>query len=71
MSKNIAIKETVTNKRKATTLYPIKLDKEKEIATTKNIKEILNIYCCFLLNLCNRKLDKALFVISTNVHQLL
>lgn len=71
MSKNIAIKETVTNKRKATTLYPIKLDKAKEMAATKSIKEILKINCCFLPNLCKRKFDNTLLVFYTNVRQLL
>ena len=62
MSKNIAIKETITNKRKATTLYPIKFDKAKEMAATKSIKEILIMYCCCLLNLYKRKFDNKLVI---------
>lgn len=62
MSKNMAIKETVTSRRKATTLYPIKLDRENEIAVTNSIKETLNTYCCLLLNLCNRKLDTSMIL---------
>lgn len=60
MSKNIAIKDTVTRRRKATTLYSIKLEKINEIAVTLSIKETLNTYCCFLLNLCNKKFDNDL-----------
>lgn len=62
MSKNMAMRDTVTSKIKATTLYPIKLDNKKEIAETMSIIAILNTYCCFFENLYRRRLDNQKIV---------
>ena len=45
ISKNIATTETVNKRINATTLYPIKADKKKQIVETTTTEVIPNIYC--------------------------
>ena len=44
MSKNIAINDTVTNNKKATTLYSIKFERAYDTAATNNINSTLTMY---------------------------
>jgi hypothetical protein len=51
ISKNIAIRETVTNKINATTLYPMNEENKKQANDIAQTKNVLNKYCLALVPL--------------------